>query len=125
MSLAHDAAREWQEIMNSDMGATWPCVVTNPDGMIRHFVCRRQDIGQQIDPGTEQVVSGRQVSVSICLLDLAEVGFDGICGVEKETEKPWEISMCNIRGTEETFKVSETAPDDGLPNMLIYLEPLK
>lgn len=124
MSLADIAAEDWKDIMNSDVGAKWECILTSPNGVSVPFSCRRQDIGQQIDPGTELIISGRQVSIAICLSDLSACNFDNVRGIEDEKSKPWKVTMCNMRGIEETFKVSETAPDDAL-NMVIHLEPLR
>lgn len=124
MSLFDDAANDWQEIMNSDLGASVPCTVTRPDGSSQLFQCRYQDIHQQVDPGTEQLISARQVSISISLLDLADAGFEGIRGIESKTEKPWKVDVSDILDNAGTYKVSESNPDATLANMLIYLEPL-
>ena len=124
MSLRDDAANDWQEIMNSEIGALVPCTVTNPEGTAKPFSCRHQDVHQQVDPGTEELISARQVSISICLLDLADVGFEGIRGVAKKTEKPWKVDVADITGKDGTFKVAESNPDASLGNMLLYLEPL-
>jgi hypothetical protein len=124
MSLRDDAANDWQEIMNSEIGASVSCTVTNPEGTVESFVCRHQDIHQQVVPGTEELISARQVSISICLLDLAAVGFEGIRGIAKKTEKPWKVDVADINGIAGTFKVSESNPDASVGNMLLYLEPL-
>lgn len=125
MSLAHDAAKDWRDIMNDDIGATWSCTVINQIGVERDFTCRQSDISQQIDPGTNQVMTGRQVEISICLSDLDEAGFGDIRAIERSTEKPWKVRMENIIGVENTFKVIETNPDSSIGNMVIRLEQIK
>lgn len=125
MSLFDDAASDWQEILNDDIGATVPCTVTNPSGVSQSFLCRHMDISQQIDPETEEIISGRQVGVSIDLKDLAAVSFDGVCAIEDKKKKPWKVTVANILGTSGTYKVAMTSPDFILGNMLIYLETME
>lgn len=125
MSLADDAATDWQEIMNDDIGATWPCTVTSPAGLTEDFMCRHSDIHQQVDLSTNEVVSGRQLVVSISLLDLDEAGMTAIKSVEDNTKKPWKIDVKDITGKSGVYKVVESNPDASLGNMLLFLEILK
>ena len=125
MSLAQDAANDWTAIMNNDIGATWPCTITSPDGVIAEFKCRYRDISQRIDPGTNQTVSGREVVISISMLDLDCKGMTAIKGVEDNDKKPWKVSSCDIIGRDGIYKVVETRPDASIGNMVIDLELLK
>jgi hypothetical protein len=125
MSLAHDAAIDWHEIMNDEIGAAWEFTITSPDGVIRDFVGRMSDTSQQIDPGTNTPVSGRRVVFSVSLTDLEYHGMLDIRGTEKPTEKPWKIETTDILGREHTYKAVETNPDSSIGNMVIHAEILK
>jgi hypothetical protein len=125
MSLLNDAAEDWQEIMNDDTGAAWPCTVTDPDGNTQPFYCRMSDTSQQIDPSTNTVVSGRRVVFSISLIDLQTKGMLDIKGVESNSKKPWKIDTTDILDRTQNFKVVETNPDASIGNMVIYAELIK
>lgn len=124
MSLAHDAANDFREIMNDDLGATWECNVISPAGVSEPLLCRMSDIHQQVNPGTNEVVTGRQLSVSICLQDLDTVGFGDIRGIERNDLKPWKIETDNILGQSGTYRVVESNPDASLGNVILWLEAI-
>lgn len=122
MSLFEDAATDFQDIINSDIGASVTCVITSPDGTETTLLCRHSDISQQIDPGTNEVFSGRRIAISLCLQDLYDAGIEDIRGIEKKTEKPWKITFSNIAGIAGTYKIAETNPDATLGSMIAYCE---
>lgn len=125
MSLFEDAARDYQEIHNDEIGALVECQITSPDGVSEYFSCRMSDISQTVDRNNRERTTGRMVSVSVSILDLKDVGFENIRGVAKKTEKPWIVSYENLLCVEETYKVAETAPDKGLGGILLHLAELK
>lgn len=125
MSLAHDAAADLREIINSDVGALWICTIWAPDGRSMDFNCRMCDTSQQIDPGTNQAVSGRQVNLAISMFDLECAGFSDIKAIEKKTEKPWKAITENIVGVRREYKIVESNPDASLGLMALHLELLK
>lgn len=125
MSLFDDAAADFREIINSDIGASLECVITSPDGVINSFKCRMSDISQSIEPGTGDRVSGRRVSISMSLFDLKHEGFESVRGIEKKNEKPWKVEFNNILCDQGTFKVTETAPDYTLGVIVLHLELMK
>lgn len=124
MSLFEDAAQDYRDIINSDIGASLDCTITPPDGVSEPFTCRMSDTAQTIEPGTNQVISGRQVVISVCLSDLVDVGFESIRGIAKETEKPWIVEFDNAIGDSGKFKVSESAPDRSLAMVTLNLEEI-
>jgi hypothetical protein len=117
--IAHDDA---QEIMRDEDGFAWPCTVTNPAGYSHDFLCRSTDIHLAIDPGTGEMVTGRQVSVALLKTDLESVGFETVSGVADTTGKPWVVEVSDILGTAGTFRVAETHPDNALGLMVCFLE---
>lgn len=122
MSLFDDAHSDYQEIMRSDMGASRTCNITSPEGIVKPFLCRGADISQRIDPGTNEAVSGRQVTVSLLLSDLDDAGFSGIRGIVDSSSRPWQVTIADILGNVETYKVIESNPDSTLGSMVVYLE---
>ena len=125
MSLFEDSASDLRDIMNSDIGATRSCTVTDPSGDVQTFACRVSDISQQIDPSTNQMVIGRQIVMSINLADLKEADFDGIMGVESNLSKPWKVTVDNVLDVSETYKVVVANPDYTLGNMSLILESIR
>lgn len=125
MSLFEDAALELQEIINDDLGASLECLITSPDGINETFQCRMSDISQTIDRNNHERTSGRQIVVSLSMLDLKISGFDNIRGVAKKTEKPWIATFSNVLEVSGDYKVAETAPDNTLGIVVLYLEVIK
>ena len=125
MSLAHDAANDFREIMNSDLGASWECNIIDPSGTSNAFLCRMSDTSQQLNPMTNETVSGRQLAISVCTADLDAVGFGDIRNIESNDSKPWKVETDNIDGKSGTYKVAESNPDYSLGNMVLWLEVIK
>lgn len=122
MSLFEDAATDFQEIMNSDLGASVSCVITDPCGAEETLLCRHSDTSQVIDPGTNEAVSGRRIVLSVCLADLYDVGFEKIRGIEKKDEKPWKVAVSDIAEIAGVYKVSESNPDASIGSMVLHCE---
>jgi len=125
MSLLTTAHADFQAIIKSDMGAKWPCVITSPAGVSASFSCRFGDTSQQVNPGTNEVVSGRQLTVAVLLADLETNGMSNIRGIAKETQKPWTVSIDNILGTTGVYKIIESNPDNTLGCMVLWCEVYK
>lgn len=125
MSLFDDAAIELREIINDDLGATVVCTITSPDDVFYSFNCCMSDISQTLDVNTRERISGRRIEISVSMLDLAEVGFESIRGVEKKTEKPWRVEFNNVISKEGTYKIVETAPDSSLGIVVIHMEIMR
>ena len=117
--LAHS---DMLQIMNDESGFRWPCVVTSPDLSSASLFCRSTDIHLSIDPGTGEVITGRQASVSFALDDLKKKGMQSIRGIEDSTSKPWTVTTKNINEVEQVFKVVQTYPDNTLGLVVCFLE---
>lgn len=125
MTLATDAYNDFQEIIRSDMGAVWPCTIKSPAGVSVDYDCRFAQISQTVNPGTNEVVLLDQLTISVLMKDLADNSMDGIRNIEKETEKPWVVTIADILGNSDTYKVVESNPDRTLGNMVLWLERYK
>jgi len=125
MSLVTDAANDWQEIINSDLGASWPITITSPGGSSQSLQCRFSDISQQVNPSTNEVASGRTIAVSVTRADLETAGFSDIKGIEKNTAKPWTATLEDVAEYAGTYKIAETNPDRTIGNVVLWLEATK
>lgn len=125
MSLAHDAANDWREIMQSDIGASWDCTVISPAGISAPFLCRVADISQQVNATSDEIAMGRQIVISIVTQDLIDAGFSDVRGIEHSSEKPWKVYTDDINGVSGTYKVTESNPDRSIGNMVLWLEVIK
>ena len=125
MSLVNDAHADFIEIMKSDMGAAWDCTITSPAGGSVDFKCRFSDTSQQINPGTNEIATGRQIVVSVLLSELDDAGFLGIKSIPDKTGKPWVVAIDDVIGRSGTYKVVESNPDATLGNMVLWLEKYK
>lgn len=122
MSLAQDAHADFIDIMKDDMGAVVVCTITKPDGSELEFDCRHSDTHMDINAGTDEVVTGRQVSVSVLISELIDAGYEDVRGIARSDEKPWKVTVPNVLGVSGTYKVIESYPDGSLGNMVLFLE---
>ena len=125
MSLVQQAHEDLGEIMHSEDGAVWDCTITSPGGVSYPFKCRMADNHAPVETGTDVVVTGRQVSISVFIPDLVAVGFENIYGVASNSAKPWKVEFENIIGQSGTYKVVETNPDYGIGNIILFLEVMR
>ena len=109
-------------IMNGILGARWECTVMDPAGDPKPFYCRSNDVHLVVDPGTDQVVVGRQVTVVVLISELIAAGFEAIGSVIDDTQKPWTVKFENINGIEAAFKVVSALPDHTLDLNTLVLE---
>lgn len=122
-SLRSLAISDGTEILEDSVeGAGWPIEVTDPDGTTADLTGFSQDIGQVIDPETDQVVSGRLASVVLPIASLTAAGLGIPEGIADATSKPWVMVFDDSEGVEHTFKVSESHPDRTIGQVLCFLE---
>lgn len=107
---------------DSVSGFGWPIEVTDPNGVTVNLTGFSQDIGQAIDPETDQVVSGRTASVVLAIASLMAAGLGMPEGISDPTSKPWVMTFDDSEGVEHTFKVKESAPDRTIGQVLCFLE---
>ncbi len=120
--LRQIAKQDLRDIMSDVTGFLWPCTITNPEGDSVDFDCRSNDIWFKLDPGTGEIVTARQATVTVLTSELADAGFSDICGIAESTSKPWLVTVEDIDGTSAKYKVSETYPDRTLGLMVCILE---
>lgn len=80
------------------------------------------DIHQTIDPGTGEVVTGRQASVAVLTNELVDAGFEDIHGVADADSAPWLVMVPDVLGRPGVFKVAETYPDAAMGLIILVLE---
>lgn len=113
MSLTETAREVLGPIFNDSKTGGDDCTITTPAGVVSDpFKVIGSDIHKFIDPDTGMMVSGRKVHVTLLLEELRDAGLDGIEAVADPSARPWLFTVANAAGEEETFKVSETNPDD-------------
>ena len=122
-NLRSTAAADLRAILNdSSGGAGWGITVTDPDNRTGNLTGFSNDIALVIDPDTGTPVSGRTVTVSLMLEDLAAAGFGVPRGVADTGVKPWRMSFADAAGTVGNFKISATDPDFTLGIITCHLE---
>ena len=122
--LRQQAFDDLNSIFSDESSAVWPVTITDPDGVTKSFDARVKDVHQQIDPGTGEVITGRQVSVVVSLLSLLDAGFLGIRGIPDALLKPWVVEFEDIIGRSGRYKIVETFPDNILGLMVCHCEVL-
>lgn len=100
-------------------------LVTSPAGVVVSFQVFANDIHLSIDPGTGEVVSGRQATVAVLQNELIDANMQGIRGISDSSQKPWQVAINDINGIPYTFKVVETYPDNGMGLTVLFLEGYK
>jgi hypothetical protein len=96
--------------------------IQNPSGETADFKAFTQDIFLMVDPGTGQVIGGRQCTVSIPISALSEAGFRGVHGVHDSKSRPWLVTWTDATGQSVALKVVESHPDSTIGNMILRLE---
>ena len=117
--LAHE---DMIRIMKDESGFRWPCTLTSPDLLSASFFVRCTDIHQSIDPGTGEVITGRQASISFAYDDLIKENMEAIRGIEDSNLKPWVVEFKNVNGVSGNYKISESYPDNTLGLVVCMLE---
>ena len=122
MSLRNEAHIDLQDIMHdTDTGGNL-CTITSPAGASETFRCFSNDIHLSIDPGTGDVITGRQSTATVLIEDLIEAGFEVIRGIADQNSRPWVMILTDANGISHTFKVTESHPDRGFGLMTLFLE---
>ena len=122
MALRDIANADLREIVNDDDTGGVDCVITDPNGATASFKVFYNDIHQSIDPGTGDIVTGRQSTIAVLINELIDEGFDGIEGVVDSDSKPWLVTISDANGVSYTHKVAESYPDNSIGIMVLMLE---
>ena len=122
MSLRDIANADLRGIMNDPVTGGVDCTLTSLAGATAEFKTFHNDIHMQIDPGTGEIVTGRQSTVAVLTNELIDEGFDDIRGIADTDSKPWLATVSDVLGREGTFKVVETYPDASLGLVVLFLE---
>lgn len=122
MSLRDIANADLREIMNDTVTGGVGCTITSPAGATATFKTFFNDIHQSIDPGTGEIITGRQSSVAVLINELIDAGFDDIRGVVDSDSKPWLVTIADALGREATHKVAESYPDASIGLTVLLLE---
>ncbi len=113
MSLLDQAKADLQAILTDNVGGfAVPITVTNPGGFSAIVNGQQTSIGIVIDPQTGMPVAGRKVSVALSIAALTAAGLAEPKGVSSGAGKPWLVSFALPTGATQTFKVSESLPDE-------------
>lgn len=97
------------------------CTITSPAGQIETFTVIQRDNHLQIDIGTGEVFTGHQVSVTVLRKELIAKGFEPY-GVADNDAVPWLVTKADMNGAESTYKISSSAPSDGMGMATFFLE---
>lgn len=122
MSLRDTANADLRDILNSDDTGGVLCIITAPDESFEEFRVFHNDIQQSVDPGTGEVVTGRQSSIAVLTNELIDGGFEGIRGVADAESRPWLVTITDVVGRSDTFKVCESFPDNSIGLTVLLLE---
>jgi hypothetical protein len=122
MSLRDEAYLDLQEIMHDTVSGGDSCTITNPDGASSVFQCLSNDIHLSIDPGTGDVITARQATISVLISDLILEGFEGVRGIASKTSRPWTVDIADVNSNSHIFKVTESYPDRTVGLMTLFLE---
>ena len=122
MGLRADAAQDLIDIHTDTDDFGWDITVVDPDGVTADLVGLSTDIGEDIDPDTGAFISNRVASVSIPIESLTDAGMSIPRGIQDSSQRPWQIVFNSITGTQYTFKVTATRPDNALGSVVCMLE---
>ena len=128
MPLRDQALLDIVEIMNDTDTGGVPITITSPAGESLPFNALESDIFLSIDPGTQEMITGRQVHASVLIAELIATGFSDIRGEEDSAKKPWVVQTTDGFGRAWTFKVVETRQVNSrglMPLILECYEPLE
>ena len=122
MSLLDRVQADAQTIMNSTrMGFSSAVTLTDPDSNEYSINGIVSIIHNLIDPDTGQPVSGFLATISINAKDLNDLDIDVPEGEMSESSRPWLITHTDQFDTEQTMKISRSAPDETVGNILCDL----
>lgn len=107
-------------VQDEDLGGEL-CTITSPADVEAVVSGITSDIHLGIDPGTGEVVTGRQAEISVLESDLVAAGFEGIRGVADATARPWRVSFAGASGGVETYKVVAVHPDNTIGLFVLVL----
>lgn len=122
MSLRAQANEDLKEILNDGDTGGVDCVITSPAGLTASFKVSHNDVHVAFDPGTGEMVTGRQASVAVITSELIAEGFDSIEGVADSSSAPWLATVSDVEGRSGVFKVAATHPDATLGLTVLILE---
>lgn len=126
MGLREIAAQDLRTILNDVNGFSWPIKLTNPSGLIKSLNGFSNDIAQAIDPDTGLIVTGRTATIAISEADMLALGFKQLPDAIADTsKKPWLVEFDNLNGKTNKFKITESAPDGTLGNIVCLLSTYK
>ena len=115
------ASADLDEILADPETGGESCVITSPQGVPVTFRVLSSDIHLAIDPGTGELVTGRQSTIALSARDLLTAGFSDIRGIASATSKPWTVSLVDVLGRAHTLKVIASHPDNSLGLTLLVL----
>lgn len=122
MSLRGEAHLDLIEILHDEDTGGDLVTITSPDGSQEDFRALSNDIHLSIDPGTGDVITGRQASITVAISDLISVGFQDIRGIPDSNSRPWVVTAEDANDVLTNFKVIESHPDRGIGSMTLFLE---
>lgn len=122
MSLRDIANADLKEIINDPDTGGIDCVLTSPAGSTASFKVLFSDIYQSIDPGTGEIVTGRQSHISVLTNELITAGFDDIRGISDTDSRPWLATVTDALGRSSTHKVFDSYPDSTIGLTVLMLE---
>jgi hypothetical protein len=117
-----DVARADLLAIASDTSAfSVPVLVISPAGEILTIPGLAADIGQTVDPATDQVVLGRRITLAFPKTAFP-LTFGEPRGIADNTQKPWLVRFADVHGIARTFKVTQVAPDSTVGMLVCVLE---
>lgn len=112
MSLLEQAAADVRAILENTDEFGLPMTVTSPIGDVATITGFAADIGQEIDPETGQLVSGRRIHATLPVAAIHEAFGEQLRGVHDEAMLPWRITLqLPSMPTAQVFKVMDVMPD--------------
>ena len=125
MGLRETAEKDAGKIINDARGFSYPVRLTNPAGSSVDLSAFTNDISQLIDPDTNEVVSGRAVTVLLHNRDILNAGFTIPRGIADTNGLPYILEFLDINGNAFKFKVAQSDQDRGIGLVALTLEVYK
>lgn len=122
MSIRGEAHLDLIDILHDEDTGGDLVIITSPNGSQETFRAFSNDIHLSIDPGTGDVVTGRQASITVLTSDLIAAGFQNIRGIPDSSSRPWVVTAEDANDVSTDFKVIESHPDRGIGSMTLFLE---
>ena len=98
-------------ILHDTAGFSWPIRVLDPGGQQAMLQGLTNDISMTLDPETGLSVSGRNIEITISVMDLVVAGLEVPKNVPEREKKPWIVEFNDVLGRPHRLKVIETYPD--------------